>query len=109
MEYDAGAGASPYHGELVLALDPQRFLGDRAQEHLARAEAFLNAFDGTGARLPSQRRHQARERSLAEGVRIPAALHADLVALLEYPRPAPPPASRAASASPWSARQQPGA
>ncbi|WP_186759875.1 Ldh family oxidoreductase [Luteimonas wenzhouensis] len=83
MEYDAGAGASPYHGELVLALDPQRFLGDRAQEHLARAEAFLNAFDGTGARLPSQRRYQARERSLAEGVRIPAALHADLVALLE--------------------------
>ncbi|HBK46249.1 MAG TPA: oxidoreductase, partial [Xanthomonadaceae bacterium] len=27
LAFDAGAGASPRHGELILALDPQRFLG----------------------------------------------------------------------------------
>lgn len=83
LRHDAGAGASPYHGELVLALDPQRFLGAGTSTHQARAEAFLAEFAGSGARLPSQRRYQARQRSLAEGVRIPASLHADLLALLD--------------------------
>ncbi|WP_149193935.1 Ldh family oxidoreductase [Luteimonas suaedae] len=83
LQHDAGAGASPYHGELVLALDPRRFLGADAAAHQARAEAFLAAFAGSGARLPSQRRYQARQRSLAEGVHIPANLHAELLALLD--------------------------
>ncbi|MEZ0472159.1 Ldh family oxidoreductase [Luteimonas salinilitoris] len=83
LQHDAGAGASPYHGELVLALDPQRFLGADASAHQARAEAFLADFAGSGARLPSQRRYQARQRSLAEGVRIPANLHSELLALLD--------------------------
>ncbi|WP_407352003.1 Ldh family oxidoreductase [Luteimonas sp. R10] len=83
LQHDAGAGASPYHGELVLALDPGRFLGADASAHQARAEAFLAGFAGSGARLPSQRRYQARRRSLAEGVRIPANLHSELLALLD--------------------------
>ncbi|WP_295845713.1 Ldh family oxidoreductase [uncultured Xanthomonas sp.] len=83
LAHDAGAGAAPYHGELILALDPARFLGADRAAHLARAEAFFAAYEATGARLPSQRRYQARERSRSEGVRIPQALHQDLLALLD--------------------------
>lgn len=83
LEHDAGAGASPYHGELILALDPARFLGPDPGAHLERAETLLDAFGQSGARLPSQRRYEARKISLAEGVSIPARLHQDLLALLD--------------------------
>ncbi|WP_070884827.1 Ldh family oxidoreductase [Pseudomonas argentinensis] len=82
LAYDAGSKSSPYHGELIIALDPQRFLGDATDEHLARAEALFDGIEGQGARLPSQRRYDARERSLADGVQIPQALYDDLKALL---------------------------
>lgn len=83
LAFDAGAGAAPYHGELILALDPRRFLGEAWEQSAERAEAFFQAYQDSGARLPSQRRYQARERSLAEGVRIPLQLHRDLLALLD--------------------------
>jgi len=41
------------------------------------------SIQGQGARLPSQRRYDARERSLAQGVQIPQALYDDLLALLD--------------------------
>lgn len=82
LAFDAGAGASPRHGELLLVLDPQRFLGAAADAHRARAEALFDAIQGQGARLPSERRYQARARSVTEGVWIPHALHDDLLALL---------------------------
>lgn len=78
---DAGAGASPLGGELIVAIDPSGFLGDAVAAHLARAEALFDAIEGQGARLPSQRRYAARAESLAHGVRIPAQLHADILAL----------------------------
>ncbi|MEG0637164.1 MAG: Ldh family oxidoreductase, partial [Pseudomonas sp.] len=77
-----GSKSSPYHGELLIALDPQRFLGAAAAEHLARAESVFERIEGQGARLPSQRRYAARARSLAEGVEIPQALYEDLQGLL---------------------------
>src|SRR5690606_30931462 len=55
--FDEGHNALPYHGELIIALDPQRFLGEQADQHLARAEALFEAIQGQGARLPSQRRY----------------------------------------------------
>ena len=82
LAYDAGSKSSPYHGELIIALDPQRFLGAGAEAHLARAEAVFEGIEGQGARLPSQRRFAARKRSLEEGVQIPEALYNDLKALL---------------------------
>ena len=82
LAYDAGSKSSPYHGELIIALDPRRFLGDSAPVHLARAESLFQGIEGQGARLPSQRRYAARARSLAEGVQIPEALYNDLKALL---------------------------
>src|SRR3712207_1993739 len=82
MAFDAGIGAAPCHGELILAFDPSVFLGAEARQHLQRAETMFDAIVGQGARLPSQRRYEARTRSLADGVQIPRALYEDLQALL---------------------------
>lgn len=80
--YDAGQGATPYHGELLLAINPETFMGGNVAHHAGRAEALFDAIVGQGARLPSQRRYEARARSLASGtVSIPAKLHQDIVAL----------------------------
>lgn len=82
LDFDAGTKSLPYHGELIIALDPVRFLGDAAEAELARAETLFTAMQQDGARLPSQRRYEARARSDANGVTLPAALHADVLALL---------------------------
>ena len=79
---DAGAGGTPCHGELILAFDPKHFgLGD-AQGDSARAERLFSAITDQGARLPSQRRFEARKRSQSEGVVIPHALYSEVLALL---------------------------
>lgn len=76
----SGAGA-PQHGEFILAIDPRRLLGPSDETHLQQAEALFEGVISQGARLPSQRRHAARARSQADGVTIPAALHAELMHL----------------------------
>jgi LDH2 family malate/lactate/ureidoglycolate dehydrogenase len=82
--FDAGAGATPYHGELVIAIDPQVFMGPSADLHSARAEKLFEAIVDQGARLPSQRRYEARARSEASGtVSIPTTLYKDILALLD--------------------------
>ncbi|GGE88264.1 Ldh family oxidoreductase [Stappia taiwanensis] len=68
----------PAHGELILAFDPARFAQGRAGDPMARAETLFEALLGQGARLPSQRRFQARARARSEGIR----LSADEMALL---------------------------
>jgi len=78
---DAGRGGSPIGGELIIAIDPAGFLGGATAEHLTRAEGIFDAIEAQGARLPSARRYAARARSLADGVTIPAALHADIMAI----------------------------
>lgn len=80
--YDKGAGATPYHGELIIAIDPETFMGGDVAHHAGRAEALFDAIVGQGARLPSQRRYEARARSEASGiVTIPEALYQDILAL----------------------------
>ncbi len=83
LAHDAGSKSSPYHGELIIALDPRQFLGEAAGQHLERAEQVFESIQGQGARLPSQRRFEARGRSREQGVEIPEALYNDLKALLE--------------------------
>jgi len=80
---DAGRRSSPRGGELILALDPAGFLGSAAAEHMRRAESLFAAITAQGARLPSQRRYEARRRSIAHGVSIPLPVYRDLQALLE--------------------------
>jgi len=82
IQFDAGAGAAPMHGELIIALDPASFLGTTLAANLDRAEHLFDAIVGQGARLPSQRRYEARERSLKDGVFIPKQLYDDLKGLL---------------------------
>lgn len=83
MEHDAGQGATPFHGELVVAFDPLQFSGNQIARNDARAEKLFNNILGQGARLPSQRRHEARKRNLANNsVAIPKDLHTEIMALL---------------------------
>ncbi|ESQ84067.1 hypothetical protein AEAC466_09995 [Asticcacaulis sp. AC466] len=83
MAFDAGAKSTPYHGELIIAIDPNIFMGGNVAHHQARAEALFDAIVGQGARLPSQRRYAARRRTAERGeVTIPKALYQDLLALV---------------------------
>ncbi|MFD1881249.1 Ldh family oxidoreductase [Paracoccus pacificus] len=79
LDYLGTTAILPHHGELILAFSPARFAAGRPGDPFARAEAFLGAISGQGARLPSQRRFAARARVAAEGIH----LNADEVALLE--------------------------
>lgn len=82
MEFAEGAGGAPYHGEIILAFDPQHFSGGRTQQNDARAERLFADIIDQGARLPSQRRFAARARNQERGyVEIPQALYDDLLAL----------------------------
>ncbi|WP_375741283.1 Ldh family oxidoreductase [Pseudomonas boanensis] len=83
LAFDEGTRSSPYGGELIIAIDPRRILGAEADQHLQRAEAVFEGMLGQGARLPSQRRYEARARSAVEGVRIPEALYREIQALVQ--------------------------
>ncbi|TNV19523.1 Ldh family oxidoreductase [Buttiauxella sp. B2] len=81
LEYDRGTNSSPYHGELLIAFNPQGFLGASTEDNLQRAEVLFDSIVGQGARLPSQRRYAAREQSLAQGLNISDSLYQDLINL----------------------------
>ncbi|MBF8779127.1 Ldh family oxidoreductase [Pseudomonas fulva] len=82
MAFDGGAGATPCHGELLLAFDPKAFLGEEVEAGMQRAERLFDAITDQGARLPSQRRFDARRRSLAEGVWVNRQVVEDIRRLL---------------------------
>mgnify|MGYP000367222979 CR=1 FL=1 len=82
LAFDDGAGVTPCHGELILAFDPLALGGGDADAQTARAEHLLNAISDQ-ARLPSQRRFTARERSQAEGIAVPAAMYQDILQLAD--------------------------
>ena len=83
LAWDGGAGGLPYGGELILALDPQRFLGAEADAHLARAETLFNSMQAQGARLPGERRYLCRQESECQGVTISRSLFDEISALSE--------------------------
>lgn len=80
--FDAGHRAAPSHGELVIAFDPAVLGGAEDATNDARAEALFSALVDQGARLPSQRRYEARARSLHEGVRVSRRLYDRILGLL---------------------------
>lgn len=82
LAFDDGAGVTPCHGELILAFNPLALGGGDADAQTARAEHLLNAISDQ-ARLPSQRRFTARERSQAEGIAVPAAMYQDILQLAD--------------------------
>ncbi|GLQ08200.1 malate dehydrogenase [Devosia yakushimensis] len=74
---------SPAHGELVIALSPERFSAGRPGDPFARAEMLFEAIEGQGARLPSQRRFAARRKAEADGIILSKAEMQQLDRLLE--------------------------
>ncbi len=58
------------HGELVIALCPDVFLGGSKSDYMKHAEAFFDLIETQGARLPSQRRFEARERTRKSGIAV---------------------------------------
>jgi LDH2 family malate/lactate/ureidoglycolate dehydrogenase len=82
LAVDGAIGGTPRHGELILAFDPSFFSANAPGADQTRAEHLFEAITGQGARLPSQRRFEARARSLTHRVSIPRALHDDILALL---------------------------
>lgn len=82
LAYDDGSNASPYHGELIIAMDPKHFMAGNDEACFARAETLFQGMLDQGARLPSQRRYEARERSRNDGIHVPDTLYRDLKQLL---------------------------
>lgn len=76
-------GLSPFHGELVIALSPERFAAGREGDPLARAEVLFAAIEAQGARLPSGRRYAARKQAQSDGITLTKAEHDHLTLLLE--------------------------
>lgn len=79
LAFDDGAGVAPCHGELILAFDPAALGGGDEAAQTERAEQLFAAFTAQGARLPSQRRFAARERSALEGISVPAGLYDEVL------------------------------
>ena len=83
LDFAAGTPSLPYGGEVIIAIDPKILLGDEWPQQQQRGEEFLNQFNASGARLPSQRRFQARAKHAQQGyLELDDQLYADLVGLL---------------------------
>jgi delta1-piperideine-2-carboxylate reductase len=80
LESDPRDGGPPNGGELILAIDPAR-MGDAEgwADHAERL--FARILEEEGTRLPADRRHANRALTVTDGAAIPAALHAEIVAL----------------------------
>ncbi len=73
---------APYHGEIILAFDPDLLSGGQRAANQQRAERLFADVIDQGARLPSQRRQAAQQRNLARNaVNIPKSLYDDLITL----------------------------
>jgi len=76
-------GGPPNMGHVLIAIDAARL---SAGAYDARMATLLDALAAeSGARLPGTRRLANRARAAAEGLAIPAALHAEIRALIDRP------------------------
>ncbi|MFT4506039.1 hypothetical protein [Caballeronia sp. 15711] len=82
LAFDEGVGAAPCHGEIIIAFAPAVFAGEASTDNVKRAESLFEAIVGQGARLPSQRRFEARQRSLQHGVSLSKDLYDELTKLI---------------------------
>ena len=79
---DNGDGGPPLGGELLIAISPEVVgSGPPGAWHQQAEGFFADARQQTGIRLPSDRRHDARERSEQHGVAVPDALLNELASL----------------------------
>jgi LDH2 family malate/lactate/ureidoglycolate dehydrogenase len=73
LDFLGTTALAPFHGELILAMCPDKFAAGRTGDPFARAEVLFEAIQGQGARLPSQRRFAARARAEAQGIDLTGA------------------------------------
>jgi delta1-piperideine-2-carboxylate reductase len=76
-EDDQAKTGAPCGGELVVAIDPARCAGrlDGTAQLVHAEKLFAKILEQEGARLPSDRRYEARRRTAVEGVRVPKSLY----------------------------------
>ena len=79
---DNGDGGPPLGGELLIAMSPEVFTSGLTHDWHEQTESFFaQAREQPGVRLPSDRRHDARQRSEEYGVGVPDALLQELACL----------------------------
>jgi LDH2 family malate/lactate/ureidoglycolate dehydrogenase len=79
---DNGDGGPPLGGELLIAMSPEVCASGLTGDWQENAEAFFaQASEQPGVRLPSDRRHDAHQRSEQRGVEVPDALLQELAGL----------------------------
>jgi delta1-piperideine-2-carboxylate reductase len=82
-ERDVAATGAPCGGELLIAIDPVRCVENRDRTaQLAHAETlFTRILEQEGTRLPSDRRYEARQRTVRDGITVSRPLYERLVAM----------------------------
>ncbi|CAI3924964.1 LDH2 family (AllD) (PDB:1NXU) [Commensalibacter communis] len=83
LKLDDGNKCTPCHGELLFAFDPSKFGLGNISKSEASAEQLFKSIVDQGARLPSQRRFEARKRSQEKGVFVSEHIYADIQNLLK--------------------------
>lgn len=73
--FDQGAGAAPCHGELIIAFNPTLMEVQSSEDNV---EDLFGRIVGQGARLPGDRRYEARAVSAENGIRVPKVLYAKI-------------------------------
>lgn len=58
----------PRHGALILAFDPNAFSKGRERDPIIEGEKLIQSIADQGARLPSQRRYEARRLAISDGI-----------------------------------------
>src|SRR5438309_1837643 len=76
-ERDKANTGAPCGGELIIAIDPVRCIenGNRIAQLEHGEMLFKKMLEQDGARLPSDRRYEARKRTAVEGVKVPRSLY----------------------------------
>jgi LDH2 family malate/lactate/ureidoglycolate dehydrogenase len=80
-EHDSGRGCLPYHGELIVAFDPNLLSGEESGSRDSRAERLFSSIECQGGRLPSSRRYKQREKNKKEGIVIEGSLFTKIKSL----------------------------
>lgn len=70
LDYMGDPSYLPRHGALILAFDPITFSTRSRRNPVIEGEKLLLAICGQGARLPSQRRFEARKKALINGIEL---------------------------------------
>jgi LDH2 family malate/lactate/ureidoglycolate dehydrogenase len=83
-ERDKANTGAPCGGELIIAIDPVRCIenGDRIDQLEHGEMLFRKMLEQDGARLPSDRRYEARKRTSIEGVMVPRSLYESIRAYI---------------------------